>query len=1164
MNEAEAQKLVNAVFKPNFDLTSYKRFIVNLLDCEFETQTPTYSGDKIKSVEAIGKKDGLSLFVVEFFEQRTLQRARALQRNLIAKYLKNSYQKIALVVFTAQDSQDWRFSFIKLESWLEVEDGKRKFIEELTPARRYSFLINSTGCHTVKNRFLELLQKKPSFAEIEAAFSVEVLNKEFYHKLYNWYERAQPKVTFPNDLNSENHIQTSLVRLLTRLLFVWFIKEKKLINSALFDEEKVKEYLHYDKSSSYYKAILQNLFFATLNREIGKRGFRTKDQKNNYLVTNIYRYRAYFKAEDEASILALFSQTPFLNGGLFECLDREANAQEKQNYDKTTRQSKSAIRLDGFSDREDNALVFPNNLFFNEAENQLGLITLLKQYQFTVEESSPFDVEVALDPELLGKVFENLLASFNPETGEQARKASGSFYTPRVIVDYMVNESLKQHFQSNANLPEKSLKELKSLVENSDFLEEDKKPDFSADECQQIVNMLDQIKLLDPAVGSGAFAMGLLNKLVAILKFIDPQNKFFKQKQIDKADNIEDPESREKAIAAIQLVFAQENDYNDYGKKLYLIENSIYGIDIQPIAIQICKLRFFITLVIEQNVTNPDKTKNYGIRPLPNLETKFIIANSLIPLGDISLELFNGDIEKTKRELKGVRTRIFTARTFQTKKKYRQKDRKLREALKQIIIKDNAGKNEKTRDIARKLADWNPYNPDASAAWFDPMWMFGFDEFDIVIGNPPYIQLQKGGGKLGNLYKNLAYQSFTRMGDIYCLFYELGNKLLKLGGTLVFITSNKWLRAGYGKLLRQYLAQNTSPQILIDLGPGVFENATVDTNILLSQKKQEPPKTYNCRACDIKIDLKKEQTTLPKYIDQHKVSISNFSAEAWVILNPLEQSIRRKMETSGTPLKDWDIQINRGILTGYNKAFIIDGNKRAELIAQDPKSAEIIKPILRGRDIKRYHAEFADQWLIATHNGYKNEEDNVVFPIDMDDYPAVKAWLNTHWQRIKNRLDKGNTPYNLRSCAYHQEFEKEKIVWSEMTRENSFIWNDDGVLMNQTCYFIPNANKFWLSILNSKIIFWYFTKCLGADLGTGAFRWIKQYVEEISIPQISPAKQRPFIELVDQILTITAVPDYNSKQPPPQQKVLEAKIDALVFELYGLAEAERNLVLKES
>ena len=339
------------------------------------------------------------------------------------------------------------------------------------------------------------------------------------------------------------------------------------------------------------------------------------------------------------------------------------------------------------------------------------------------------------------------------------------------------------------------------------------------------------------------------------------------------------------------------------------------------------------------------------------------------------------------------------------------------------------------------------------------------DGFDIVIGNPPYIQLQTDGGKLADLYEDEKFETFKRTGDIYCLFYERGWQLLKENGHLCFITSNKWMRADYGKLLREFLANKTNPELLIDLGPKVFDSATVDTNILLfARSNDNVGKTDSCIA--------KEgcRNDLSGFFRQHATECAFTTSDSWVILNPIEQLIKQKIEAIGTPLKDWDIRINYGIKTGCNEAFIINETQKAELIAEDPKSAEIIRPILRGRDIKRYGYDFAGLYLIATHNGIPEKG---IPRIKIDDYPAIKRHLNKYKREINARYDKGDTPYNLRSCAYWEDFSKPNIVWGNLCLSAQFSYTEERFFINAPSPMIVPGNKYILAVLNSKLGDWY-------------------------------------------------------------------------------------------
>ena len=686
------------------------------------------------------------------------------------------------------------------------------------------------------------------------------------------------------------------------------------------------------------------------------------------------------------------------------------------------------------------------------------MIPILSRYNFTIEENSPEEQQVALDPELLGKVFENLLGAYNPETKETARNQSGSFYTPREIVNYMVDESLISYLGDN------------------DFVRSLFRRDFSfdktmTDEYRRIISKLKAVKVLDPACGSGAFPMGLLNRMVDIIERLSPDEQI-------------------------------------YDLKLSIIESCIYGSDIQSIAAQITKLRFFISLICdcEKDASKP----NFGIPTLPNLETKFVSANSLVAKKKRPSQgnLFeNPEIESTKEEVRSIRHKHFMAKSASAKHRLRVKDQELREQLANLLSDDN---NFAPED-AKQLAAWNPYDQNAVSPFFDPEWMFGVtDGFDIVIGNPPYIQLQNNGGELAKLYEHGGYATFARTGDIYCLFYERGWQMLKQGGHLCYITSNKWMRAGYGEKMRAFFAAQTNPMMLIDFaGVKIFESATVDTNILLFSKSRNQHKTI----CVVTNKQNKDSVkNLSDFVQQQHTVCDFSSSDSWVILSPIEQSIKRKIEAVGTPLKDWNINIYRGILTGCNEAFIISTEKRNEILAnckdddERKRTEELIRPILRGRDIKRFGYVDNGLYLINTHNGIRGR----IPRIRIEDYPAVKAHLDQYWNKIEKRADQGDTPYNLRNCAYLEDFAKLKVVWARLMRLSQseinafprFCVAPVGVLVvDSLCFFTGNNIERICAELNSEYATWYFFNNV-ATLDNGGFQMRQQYIENIPLPQI--------------------------------------------------------------
>jgi adenine-specific DNA-methyltransferase len=701
--------------------------------------------------EAIEQGDknynGLMLFALELKKQPTRTEISELTRTFnrisqkmpVALVLKYTVAEEA--VFSIAISERFKY----LQNWRQGEKaGKVIILRD----------IHTQNTHAGHTRILQDLVKPVGVSTYEQlhqhwlqVLDVSILNKRFFQDLSNWYFSAMNEVSFPDDLEKKMEVRnaTNLIRLITRVIFIWFIKEKQLVPASLFRKDFVasilKDFNQNKKSQNYYNAILQNLFFGTLNQKMEERKFAKegdiKTNKEEYGVKTLFRYADLFNIP-EKEVLALFKDVPFLNGGLFDCLDKP-NDDGKIEY------------VDGFSRNAKKQASVPDYIFFGEEKevdlnevygtknkrySSRGLINLLESYKFTVAENTPIEEEIALDPELLGKVFENLLASYNPETQTTARKQTGSFYTPREIVNYMVDESLLEYIKQNVKNENKDfetrLRDVFSYSENPN--------PFCETETKDLIEAINNCKILDPACGSGAFPMGILHKMVHILKKLDPENKLWKDLQRKKAIeeteaafNIGDKEERAKRLAEINDVF--ENNASDYGRKLYLIENCIYGIDIQPIAVQIAKLRFFISLVIDQKVNKTKK--NFGVRSLPNLETKFVAANTLIGLDKPQQTLLrNPDIEVKETELKELRHKYFTANTRKEKIALQKQDKKLRLEIAKML--ENDGWETK---VAKQIVAFDPYDQNTFANWFETEWMFGSDlvnGFDIIIGNPPW------------------------------------------------------------------------------------------------------------------------------------------------------------------------------------------------------------------------------------------------------------------------------------------------------------------------------------------------------------------------------------------------------------------------------------------
>ena len=1102
MATAYTPEHLRELFHEAFDLGLWYDFLQHFFNATELKKTPEkILGDTLDEGYYLGCIDTTDSYRIGLFHYEiakgSVANKRTGLRSLVRSFINPTWGEFdaALVVFNSGDH--WRLSFI-----CDIKG------EETSP-KRYTYLFGSTQgrLNTPVSRFLQLQKVGVTFASIREAFSVEALTKDFYNELFEWFLWAideETGVTYPNNPtipeDDREKIEQKIIRLIARLLFVWFIRQRHLVPDSLFDEQKLRGVLRdFDSQSKnsgcYYNAILQNLFFATLNSEVSARAFATRPNRRD--IKTLYRYSELFSI-GEAEVLELFGSIPFLNGGLFECLDKVTEFDdEAYAYDGFSRNG--ATFADG---RYKHRAFVPNALFF-DAER--GLFGLLNRYNFTIEENSAADQQVALDPELLGQVFENLLAYTNEETQESARKSSGSFYTPRPIVEYMVEESLVARLGDTENVRQ---------VFAPDFEYDPTKRAFYAELKERLLSL----KILDPACGSGAFPMSILAHMLEVLLRIDPT-------------------------------------IDSYETKLRLIENNIYGVDIQPIAIQITKLRLFISIICDLS-DRDDSMPNFGIPTLPNLESKFVAADALLQPNPGERDLFAMDLEETKELLIDVRRQHFEARTASEKKHLRDRDKLLRERL-IVLLKEKPGYSEEEIEL---LAHWDPYDQNNSSRYFSPEWMLGVMSFDIVLGNPPYIQLQSNGGLLAKRYElskadkkkgRKGFRSFAARGDIYCLFYERGLELLSAEGILCYITSNKWMRAGYGESLRQLLMEQSTPLTLIDFaGVKVFESATVDTNILLTSKQKGA--TSETRA----LTFPKEATSrdlynLRDFVRQHAAPMTFPSdGSSYIILSPIELSIRRKIEAVGKPLKDWDVQINYGIKTGCNEAFIITTEKRDELLAQcqteeeRQRTAELIRPILRGRDIKRYSYDWAGLWVINTHNGVKEEG---IPPINIQEYPVLKAHLDQYADKLQVRADKGNTPYNLRNCAYIKDFDRPKIIYPNMTKYLPFVYDSQSYVTNQKCFIITGKYVAYLTaFFNSSLFKYCFRNCF-PELQGGTRELSKIFFEGIAVQDVSEHQDELFREAVEDI-----------QREYSREKAL--MIDTMLFELYDLTPQERETI----
>lgn len=1173
----------------------------------------------VKSFSIIAQVRGgfpITFADVELKDTVALKRSRVAIQNCVRKIMTNDSSAIIFFHFT-DNTKDWRVSFVN-----KGDSGK-----DSTNAKRYTYLCGvNHGCRTIAERFNALAKlDRITDKDMISAFSVESLTKEFFGQLFTWYSDWACKVCkFPSDkciaanadLTTEKN-EINLIRLITRIMFVWFIKQKNLIPTWIFNKNELAEILtdadlSSDKKGNYYNAVLQNLFFGALNKKIEERTFAEVSKAG--VANEQYGIKTYFRDANEGSffkcspkeMIQKFLDVPFLNGGLFECLDWDEpiknNTSHKVHY------------VDGFSRDKDRRAFVPNILFWNEDEKQPGLITILSRYNFTVEESTPSDVQVALDPELLGKIFENLLGTYNPETRESARKESGSFYTPREIVSYMVNSSIKAYLQEK--VPEISEENLERLT--NDNKADDSEIKLTEEQINKIRSALFEIKIIDPACGSGAFPMGILNKLVEIHVLLDKlsastksehnlyikkgqsvnynpdeslkinaeylgnqefklyvngeeENKIYNSqdlalhvkeiinkhnKKIGKSTianlfsqgRIDDGKSfnsiktktdihqivdedtkdiiwqyrsynvqnkfrqyRNEETQALSIDFTEEDNDFEYAKYLYslktrIIQDSIFGVDIQPIAVQISKLRFFISLICEQPKIENHPEENYGYNPLPNLETKFVAANTLIGKAkkeEGTFSFANPRIDEITKELGEIRKVHFSAKTAQEKKENREDDEKLRKELSKLLEEDQVYSPED----AKQLAAWNPYDQSAPASsFFDAEWMFGVkDGFDIVIGNPPYVQVKK---KIfsADVYPYSEGKDVGKQ-NLYKVFVEASYNLLKENGISTLIIQSSLMCDMSSAYTRELLLTKTIIKQIIEF-PKVapHENSQVFKAVL--------------QGTCISIFMKKT----PNANTEFGISINNDTST----INSLDFEPANQFALKEYFSSRYEIPlIKRGEMNIISK--VKDNQKLAKMIS-DSLQGNINTIYLK--DIQSN--EKTDIFIAKGANVHKYYIDNDVF--------FGKKSLQVK-NLVKRNSDAGAVLVTQNITGTTDKF-RIHAAYAEC-KNTDFVF-----LHSVNILYLPNPSfaKFALALLNSKLLDWLFRK-------TSTNNHCNMYeLVDLPVPSATPAQQNPIIALVDKILAA------KKADPSADTSAEEHKIDLLVYHLYGLTFDEAKII----
>ena len=850
-----------------------------------------------------------------------------------------------------------------------------------------------------------------------------------------------------------------------------------------------------------------------------------------------------------------FGKIPYLNSSLFE-----VNALERK-----------TIRISSLDNGE--LLLYSSTVLkdgkkprYKSLPTLRYLLEFLDAYDFASDNNEDVHetAKTIINASVLGLIFEKI-------NGHK----DGSVFTPGAVTMYMSREAIRATVVRRFN---------EEMGWNC--------PDYEAlidkdiDDYTKANAIVDSIRICDPAVGSGHFLVSVLNEMIRTKYdlgiLLDCNGKRIKKQ--DWNIKIENDELIVSDSDDVPFIYIPGNDETQriqealFNEKRKIIENCLFGVDLNHNAVNICRLRLWIELL-----KNAYYTKDSGyseLETLPNIDINIKVGNSLVHRFDLKQDISeilkkngisisqykdavtrykNAHSKDEKRKLEKmlltIKSNLRTHISLNDPKVLRKKqlERKLNDLTAPEFL-ENSKEEQIQQEKQEKMlkAKISKLNDEIKTILNNKMftdafeWRIEFPEilddsghfigFDCIIGNPPYIQLQKMGADANALQK-MGYETYERTGDIYCLFYEMGMELLKPNALLSFITSNKWMRAGYGKSLRNYISSKYDPILLIDFANNkIFDTATVLVNILSIVKQENQKKTNACSVED-NFDIEK----LSDYVETHSQE-SSFGNDAWAILSDIEQKIKVKVESAGVPLKKWDVEIFRGVLTGCNDAFIITSEKRNEILAnciddtERERTAELIRPILRGRDIYKYGYNWDNLWLINTHNGIKERLER----IHIEDYPSIKQHLDFYINEINSRTDKGDTPYNLRNCAYMDEFSKPKIVWGNLNTSGNFAIAPEGMFINApACMLIP-GNNYLLAVLNSKIAD-YYIRTLGVVRNGGFFEYKPMFIEQIPIPKITEEQEAQIDTILSSSLSMVEK---------------DAKIEKIIDAIYGLSEEE--------
>ena len=1114
MSHDEARQLVARVLGGVFDLAAFRQLIANIFPADSLLEDKPISGqyipekfrDDVASFRRLVRHEAeglrMDVLVVKLRSAAKLTRARFIQRNFVARYLNGGWggteKDAALVAFYCSDADEWRFSLVYKE-YIWGDEGLRTTLSE---PRRCSFLVGPyEGTHTAQEQLARLLQlKKPcTLQDLQQAFLVEPITRSFFEEYREHFHRLCEECAALRASHASLRKEWAdrgitdadfAKRLLGQLIFLYFLQRKGWLG--------VKREQPWGSGSRKW---LHELYEAHAKTD-GHRFF------DDYLEQLFYDALARDRSEDDGWHEGLGCRIPFLNGGLFDPLG-SGGGYDWRGVDVPLADSSIGAVLETFD-----------------------------RYNFTVREDEPLEKEVAVDPEMLGKVFENLLES-------ERRSDLGTYYTPRDIVHYMCREALVQYLDRAVNVR----REICNLDEKPQALKSDARARFSRqeriprkdlerfiradelltvktsktalrqaaqerdtelvrslpDSVKEHAALLDaklaEVRVCDPAIGSGAFPVAMMHEIVR---------------------------ARQALGSALT---DQEGERTSYALKRHAIQHSLYGVDIDASAIDIAKLRLWLSLVV-------DEDDLAHVRPLPNLDYRIMHGNSLDAIRvSYKNSLLQGQLLHT---LQQAQDSYFNT----TDKICKQRLRKDIEACRKALgCSDHF--------------EW--------AIDFHQVFHGSVGEenkgFDIVIANPPYVRQEKITTSKERL-KAAFGDFFDGTADIYTYFYALALKqLLTPLGCCCYIAPNKFFRAAYGKNLRSLLTSHLARVLsLIDFGDTqLFDGATTYPAIVLAQRAMTLPQS-SVRYCEVR-----DITLLPQlwhHVQQrgHAVPVSQLAPDGWQLDDPAVAALLRKLQQNSTPLGSLPgVQMYYGIKTGCNEAFVIDGATRRRLLDEDPNSADVIFPWLRGRDLKRWQTEPSGKFVINIQNGgnhpwpWTGKEEGEAEKLFATSYPAIYRHLQPFREKLEKRSDQGEFYWELRACAYNDAFLKPKIMWPDMAQKMRVTFDTSTAFCGNTAYFFPTDDLFFLALFNSSVIAFWASKTLAVFQGD-TFRFFLQNVSQFPIPVADDAARQ---SLRNEVAAIIARVQADSAADITAQ---ERKINELVYDLYGLTIQERDMI----